>query len=438
MKNKRGGHRIFQSYKYGWEGSLSDAHDSKQTIKSKLALLLYGVLNDQSFKTSKSRLAILNMKDSPVFRTYQDNQDNLPADMGNALWFLTKKEAGHTLHGARDMVKDILDKQSLPSQWEGKRIEGLVELVAIAKLLGDIDVFGDNGACISLNEELDRNNVPVLRIVKQDTKQVFVYDTQKNVRLEEKNIQVSPKNDIPFMKLTDSDRRLFIKALKSAIFWLRQEGFLTQLLTENIYFKIDKTKPSLDKLVQDTLKEVVQDIKANIVKIEKLYEISFHSYGEDQDKEGLYEGEHNQGKQRDGKGTLWASDGSLYQGNWSNHRAYGFGVKLYPDSSIYEVQWKEGKRSGDGVFYTLEGDRYEGLWRDDQMEVQGLKKWKNGDRYMGDWSKGKRHGQGVYFYANGSVFSGKFDKHQPTEGHLFSDKQQKEGRFVNNKFEVKK
>jgi hypothetical protein len=40
------------------------------------------------------------------------------------------------------------------------------------------------------------------------------------------------------------------------------------------------------------------------------------------------------------------SQGDIYNGNWQNDKAHGYGEMKYPNNSKYEGQWVEGKING--------------------------------------------------------------------------------------------
>lgn len=43
------------------------------------------------------------------------------------------------------------------------------------------------------------------------------------------------------------------------------------------------------------------------------------------------------------------SDGEVYEGEWVNDKAHGFGVYLHSDGSRYEGEWLNDKQHGTGI-----------------------------------------------------------------------------------------
>lgn len=87
------------------------------------------------------------------------------------------------------------------------------------------------------------------------------------------------------------------------------------------------------------------------------------------------------------------ANGDVYDGEWFNDRAHGYGIKTF-----------------------LNGDFHEGEYRHDVRELHGIYQWANGDEYDGNWDAGELSGLGIYTYANGDIFEGRWkhgQKHGP-------------------------
>jgi hypothetical protein len=52
------------------------------------------------------------------------------------------------------------------------------------------------------------------------------------------------------------------------------------------------------------------------------------------------------------------SDGSIYDGQWSDGIRTGYGKMLYPDLSFYEGFWINNEKHFDGRFVDKDGDGY--------------------------------------------------------------------------------
>ena len=49
-----------------------------------------------------------------------------------------------------------------------------------------------------------------------------------------------------------------------------------------------------------------------------------------------------------------------------------------------------------------DGDVYDGDWKDDKADGFGIYTHNNGNRYVGDWKEDKQHGKGVEVWADDS------------------------------------
>ncbi|CDW88864.1 morn repeat protein [Stylonychia lemnae] len=84
----------------------------------------------------------------------------------------------------------------------------------------------------------------------------------------------------------------------------------------------------------------------------------------------MYQGEFDiVTNQRDGRGRLIYSNGSVYDGLWKNNEKNGYGRKISGDEQwqgVYYIgEFKDGKYHGYGKTYWKDGRIYEGQWEDD-------------------------------------------------------------------------
>lgn len=107
--------------------------------------------------------------------------------------------------------------------------------------------------------------------------------------------------------------------------------------------------------------------------------------------------------------------GVVYEGNWVNNRAHGFGVMAYPESSgdktlhlCYRGQFVNGKQHSGGVYHRSDGTYYNGEWKKGKRDGYGLLWYANGDFYAGYFHKGKRHGLGMFVVTNGNRYEGEW------------------------------
>ncbi len=65
---------------------------------------------------------------------------------------------------------------------------------------------------------------------------------------------------------------------------------------------------------------------------------------------------------KDGKGVYTYKDGSVWNGEFKNGKAYGKGICLYADGRRYEGYWKNNVPQGEGIMYMQNGEIYGGEW----------------------------------------------------------------------------
>ena len=61
---------------------------------------------------------------------------------------------------------------------------------------------------------------------------------------------------------------------------------------------------------------------------------------------------------RDGYGVQIWSDGSKYEGFWSNDKANGKGRLIHADGDVYEGEWLDDKAHGHGRYTHYDGAKY--------------------------------------------------------------------------------
>ena len=114
------------------------------------------------------------------------------------------------------------------------------------------------------------------------------------------------------------------------------------------------------------------------------------------------------------------TDGSLYQGKWSDGLWNGEGLYVNGNDSVFGT-WVGGKVQGDVILRTpqlffegtfidnspvgvgnlalADGSYYSGCWLDGNRQGNGDMVFSNGDSYMGEWAENTFNGFGVYEYA---------------------------------------
>jgi hypothetical protein len=69
-------------------------------------------------------------------------------------------------------------------------------------------------------------------------------------------------------------------------------------------------------------------------------------------------------------------------------------------------------RSGTGVHITTDGTMYEGEWSQDRMNGQGTLTHPSGAKYEGNFVKNQFHGSGTYTWPNNSSYTGQFNENR--------------------------
>tara|TARA_B110000285_G_C14919470_1_gene511888 strand:- start:135 stop:392 length:258 start_codon:yes stop_codon:yes gene_type:complete len=69
----------------------------------------------------------------------------------------------------------------------------------------------------------------------------------------------------------------------------------------------------------------------------------------------------------------------------------------HSNGDIYQGQWRNGKAQGFGVFLDYDGSMYDGQWKNDLQHGKGKEVWNQGQIvYTGDFLEGKKTGKGMF------------------------------------------
>ncbi len=98
---------------------------------------------------------------------------------------------------------------------------------------------------------------------------------------------------------------------------------------------------------------------------------------------------------------LIETEGSLYEGTFSENHANGYGRIVYGSGDVYEGEWKEKKINGFGKYTSFSGAIYEGEWVNDKQQGSGTETWKDGSKYIGEYRNGLKEGKGTFNWADG-------------------------------------
>ena len=94
--------------------------------------------------------------------------------------------------------------------------------------------------------------------------------------------------------------------------------------------------------------------------------------------------------------------------SWNNCE----GTITASEGNKYVGEWKDGNKHGQGTETTADGDKYVGEYKDGKINGQGTVTYGSGSKYVGEFKDGKRHGQGTYTFADGRVHEGVWERRQ--------------------------
>jgi len=145
----------------------------------------------------------------------------------------------------------------------------------------------------------------------------------------------------------------------------------------------------------------------------------------------LYFGEWENGKWV-GKGIVLSSNpetGGLYQGDLSDSKSHGIGIKIWNNGPRFEGEWQENRMHGQGSYFWDTGEKYEGQWENGMMNGAGTNFWADGTKHIGQWKRGAAHGRGSRHSPNGTITEGEWENgHQV---HVYSTHNPSEDQNVN-------
>lgn len=122
-----------------------------------------------------------------------------------------------------------------------------------------------------------------------------------------------------------------------------------------------------------------------------------------------------QGNWKDNKkcgfGIQTYDNGDKYEGEWFDNKKHGYGTYWVKNEKkklvrSYTGQFLADHKNGKGTMYFSNGDRYDGYWEEDQMSGFGRMVYANGDVYVGHWASNQRNGYGVFTKNNGDYYEG--------------------------------
>jgi hypothetical protein len=124
---------------------------------------------------------------------------------------------------------------------------------------------------------------------------------------------------------------------------------------------------------------------------------------------GTYLGGYSKGMLH-GKGRLTQQDGSVYEGDFFENQIHGKGKIQYTNGVTYEGDFNQDQQTGKGTFWYADGSIYEGDLVNGKMEGSGKMTYENGSIYEGEYRNGTMHGKGVLTDGKSQRYSGYFEQ----------------------------
>ena len=141
---------------------------------------------------------------------------------------------------------------------------------------------------------------------------------------------------------------------------------IKEIFTENNNILKSKIK-ELKKYFNDIIKR----LKNISIKIDFYFEEFENKEQEIQYDNGKFIGKIINGK-REGKGTMFYTNGNKYEGDWENNKKEGKGKIFMRNGNKYEGNWENNKEEGKGIFYYNNGNKYEGDWKNGKFLKKGF------------------------------------------------------------------
>lgn len=268
-------------------------------VKEKVAADLYALLSMERYYVAKHRLAILDPvndysmqhRDMPLLLEEFDRGRRADRVVRECVHIASKWVDGYqNLNTLRSCLQPLNEQEQesftnlakipfgqgqIPEEVEieGKLVPlvGLVELLAVARLLGDTDVLGGNADNAGYVVERDAGGTPIAaRVVKIDAGEAFSFNPREHMhsRLlqslsalsedsasDKKDIQFANQREvqIKWQLLSETQKNRFIAVFKKGLAMLRKPGFLDLLIRRRGLF--DKARSAGKRLITDKMIE---------------------------------------------------------------------------------------------------------------------------------------------------------------------------------------
>lgn len=122
------------------------------------------------------------------------------------------------------------------------------------------------------------------------------------------------------------------------------------------------------------------------------------------------------GAEKHGRGILTLPTGSRYVGEfehdrqWDNDFQFGQGEERWSDGSVFEGQFSNGTKNGSGRFLWINQCKYDGQFESNDMHGDGTYRWSDGRIYAGQWQRNSMGPVGKMWWVDGRSYDGEFDE----------------------------
>ncbi len=373
---------------------------------------------------------------SKIVENYHDIKEAKVIHNGKEEWFMDYLKTYGMLPEKIKVGNEVL------------RYEGTPEVLAIGKLILDIDIMGAGNNLGFVIEESKEGKIA--RAVKVDPGFAFCINIEQNLYLKyqdvtENNVwlnsdlNLTDSKDIQidthgkFLKwscLSRKQQKEFLFAIYDAADELANREFIKQLLWQNGILERELGCAPLEREV-DNLLDILTTNKHRVL---ETYTTEFenHNLRERVDHNGKYFGEFERGLMH-GYGIFKYKNGSKYVGQWANNLKSGEGIYIDANGQRYKGEFVDNNAHGFGVCYFTDGTKYSGSWNRNILSGHGVFTWPDGRKYVGEFKDGLKHGYGKLYYNDGRIYEGPWVNNFPHGHGVFTwpDKGKYEGQFIN-------
>jgi hypothetical protein len=246
------------------------------------------------------------------------------------------------------------------------------------------------------------------------------------------NNTITPKIDLKALILIQSYIRKFLIKTKIKKLLLFSPDLIPGLLVEKDYKPKFEIKDQKFLEIINSLKKLEINEKDLEFDTNKLKEFSI-LYPD----KSFYIGYYNRNWKKEGKGILYLSDGSKYEGCFKDDEMHGRGRLVNIEGFYYEGEFKNNQANGYGKYYNLDGTNFIGFWKNDLQNGTGEEVFLDGSKYEGNYQNGKKNGLGKFIWPGSSYYKGNFkDNEIHGEGvYYWKDGRMFSGNWIKNKME---